>query len=224
MTCSYSARILVNMAQPPQPFQQPSQPSLTFIMKNTINTHQQEEVAKPTLPFSKPIRNIPLPYKYNGNSLSLTPITYMPKFGVVFPTTRSTITSLQQELELGSVTKIDEEIYDETSVYGSSFLGKAKGVYVAIRSFDDGDDQMMAMTVSLSIEKGDNSKSEEDSLRLFGVYKKDVLESHVAVIGGTGKFKDANGYAVIRVQRSNHYIEGSSVEQKTMLLYNVYLS
>ncbi|XP_021739707.1 dirigent protein 24-like [Chenopodium quinoa] len=148
----------------------------------------------------------------------------MPRFGIVFPAA----STIQEELEFGSVTNIEENIYVENKVFGPTVVGKAKGVYVSMSSSSD--NHMMAMTVSFSVENGDDDKSSEieiDSLKFFGVHLRDVFECHVAVIGGTGKFKDANGYAVIKVVNNNRDIgstEGSSDDVKIMLMYNVFLS
>ncbi|KAK2637559.1 hypothetical protein Ddye_032351 [Dipteronia dyeriana] len=38
----------------------------------------------------------------------------------------------------------------------------------------------------------------KDGLRFFEVYRKDGAESHIAVIGGTGKYNGANGYATVK--------------------------
>ncbi|XP_021729794.1 dirigent protein 24-like [Chenopodium quinoa] len=151
----------------------------------------------------------------------------MPRFGIVFPTA----STIQEELEFGLVTNIEENIYVENTVFGPTVVGKAKGVYVAMSSSSD-NNHMMAMTVSFSVENGDDddkSSDEIDSLKFFGVHLRDVLECHVAVIGGTGKFNDANGYAVIKVVNnrdigSTDIIHGSSDDVKLMLMYNVFLS
>jgi len=67
-------------------------------------------------------------------------------------------------------------------------VGKAEGVYVV--SSKDGSSHIVAITASFL--KG-------DALRLFGVLKIDVFESHVAIIGGTRKYYDANGYVAVKV-------------------------
>ena len=79
-----------------------------------------------------------------------------------------------EELEYGSVTSIDEELVESDGDEVKN-VGKAEGVYVV--SFEDGSSHMVAITTSFL--KG-------DALRLFGVLKSDVFDSHVAVIGGTG--------------------------------------
>ncbi|KAJ8542229.1 hypothetical protein K7X08_017095 [Anisodus acutangulus] len=117
-----------------------------------------------------------------------------------------------QELELGTVTTIDEDIY-KGSIYGSSLMGKAQGMYVA--SSENGSSHMMAMTTSFL------SNDYEDSLRFFGVHRGDVFESHIAVIGGTGKYHDANGYATVKiVNETANKSEGAY----KILSFNVYLA
>ena len=68
-------------------------------------------------------------------------------------------------------------------------VGKTHGIYVA--SLDDGSSHMMAMIASFM------SGEYKDGLRLFGVHRTDVSESQIAVIGGTRKYHNANGYATI---------------------------
>ncbi|KAF7820466.1 dirigent protein 25-like [Senna tora] len=66
-------------------------------------------------------------------------------------------------------------------------------------------------------------------MRMFGVHRSDVLESHVAVIGGTGKYEGANGYAVVKVVDRVGYDQVQGFKAKVMtsekfLLFDVYLS
>ncbi|CAI9091547.1 OLC1v1026604C2 [Oldenlandia corymbosa var. corymbosa] len=120
-----------------------------------------------------------------------------------------------EELELGTVTTINENVYGG-SIYGSSLIGKAQGMYVA--SSEDGNSHMMAMTACFI--------RNEDCLRFFGVHRTDVNhESHVAVIGGSGKYQNANGYATIKtVDVSSSYAEKKhSNNMYKLLLFNVYL-
>lgn len=113
-------------------------------------------------------------------------------------------------------------MYEDKAMFGVQLVGKAKGIYVAIGSEDgiDNISHMMAMTASFYDEK------KLDSLKFFGVHRRDVMECHVAVIGGTGKFEDANGYAIIRsLVTSSNNKEVSYVEEvNKFLLFNVYLS
>ncbi|CAN4096028.1 unnamed protein product [Withania somnifera] len=80
---------------------------------------------------------------------------------------------------------------NSSSTYGSSLMGKAQGIYVA--SSEEGNSHMMAMTITFL------GNEYEDSLSFFGVHWGDVFESHIAVIGGTGKYHDANGYATLKI-------------------------
>jgi len=181
---------------------------ITFLMSDVFNGSSTQYSGKPKatnatsqIPQSTP--TIPL----NSSSQTFDVST----IGFSFPT-RATL----QELEYGSVTLIDEELLQSD---GDELhkLGKAQGVCVA--SSEDGSSHMVAITTSFL--KG----RYQDELRLFGVHKTDVFESHIAVIGGTGKYYDANGYAVVKVVDK---VGSSSKEEKVtsskFLLFDVYLS
>ncbi|CAK7325606.1 unnamed protein product [Dovyalis caffra] len=167
---------------------------ITFQMQNVLNlTHPLPKPAttKVTsqIPFPKPLGYFPpsggIPIQQSNPTVSGTGLSTqtldVSNIGLSFPA-RATL----QELEFGSVTEIDEDLF----VYGSLVVGKAQGVYVA--SSEDGTSHMMAITTKFVKNKF------KDGLRFFGVHKTDVPESHIAVIGGTGKYHGANGYAVIR--------------------------
>ncbi|KAF9598009.1 hypothetical protein IFM89_023581 [Coptis chinensis] len=115
-------------------------------------------------------------------------------------------------LKFGLVTVIDEELI-QSSLFGYSLLGKAQGVFVA--NSDDGTSHMMAMTVKFV------NSDLEDSLNFFGVYQNTISESHIAVIGGTGKFNGANGYATVKDVSVESNIEDGHIN---ILLFSIYLS
>ncbi|XP_030470069.1 dirigent protein 18 [Syzygium oleosum] len=92
-------------------------------------------------------------------------------------------------LGFGTITVIDD-ILTLSPELGSQFIGKAQGVYVA--SSADGTTQMMAFTAV--IEGGEYG----DSLNFYGVYRIGAALSKLSVTGGTGKFKNACGYAEVR--------------------------
>lgn len=176
--------------------------------------------SKPTttkvVPFSKPLGYFP---PYGGIPLNIPdsiPITAkssqqtLDLQGLIM--SYPAVATLQ-ELELGTVTTINEEIYEE----GSSILGQSEGIYVASSSENGSSHHMMmAMTVSFNNNNnGDHDEKIKDGLRFFGVHRTDVNESHVAVIGGFGKFHNANGYASIKTINGN--------EDYKVLLFNVYL-
>ncbi|KAK6933255.1 Dirigent protein [Dillenia turbinata] len=129
----------------------------------------------------------------------------------------STFFPTSQELEFGNVTSIIADLF-VGSEFGSPYVGKAQGIYVA--SSEDENSHMMAMTVFFA------SGEFKDGLRFFGVHRTDVTELHIAVIGGTGKYSGANGYATIRSVTSGYNFGGEESEggYNKLLLFHVYLS
>lgn len=130
-----------------------------------------------------------------------------------------------QELEIGIVTVIEEDVYEASKGGFYQKLGRAQGMYVA--SSENGSSHMMAMMVSF-FGSGDDAE-DEDGLRLFGVHRTDGIESHIAVIGGTGKFNGANGYATVKAMSVKSSSNANGEEEqaggtKKLLKFNVYLS
>lgn len=206
---------------------------IAFLMRDVLNVTQPSSrpaTAKLTagqLPFQKPlglfppIGGIPLlgsnqivPGTAAAGGLS-TQTLDLSSIGLSFPA-RAT---LDQELEFGTVTVIDQELFKGSSnnVNMSPMVGKAQGIYVA--SSEDGSSHMMAMTAYFA---GSGFK---DGLRFFGVHKTDVPESHIAVIGGIGKYQGANGYATVKaVNRVGSHTDEEGKGRTNKLLFNVYLS
>ncbi|XAR62740.1 hypothetical protein NMG60_11017604 [Bertholletia excelsa] len=116
-------------------------------------------------------------------------------------------------LGFGTITVIDD-ILTSTPELGSQALGKAQGVYVA--SSADGTTQMMAFTAMM--EGGEYG----DSLNFFGVFKIGSTMSRLSVTGGTGKFKNACGFAEVRslIPTGQHVIDGA----ETLLRFTVHLN
>lgn len=104
-------------------------------------------------------------------------------------------------LGFGTITVIDDYLTTAPEL-GSQQLGKAQGVYVA--SSADGTTQMMAF--SAMMEGGEFG----DSLNFFGVYKIGSTMSRLSVTGGTGKFKNACGFAEVRslIPAGQHVLNG----------------
>ncbi|KAA8527861.1 hypothetical protein F0562_035270 [Nyssa sinensis] len=92
-------------------------------------------------------------------------------------------------LGFGTITVIDDVLTSAPEL-GSQSLGKAQGIYVA--SSADGTTQMMVFTAMM--EGGEYG----DSLNFFGTYKIGSTMSRLSVNGGTGKFKNACGFAEVR--------------------------
>ncbi|RVW49413.1 Dirigent protein 10 [Vitis vinifera] len=219
---SSSARTLGN---PPPPTHHKPHPTTTFFMQNLLT--KTKPLWRPAttkvnhqLPFPKPVGffppngGIPLPEPRPNAPATGLPTQALDLSGISlsFPA----IATLQ-ELEFGTVLIIDEDLFEGTAVTPSSLLGKAQGVYVA--SSEDGSSHMMAMTTTFA------EGAFKDSLRFFGVLRTDVPESHIAIIGGTGKYDGANGYTTVKAVTAglNASAEGSEGASKP-LLFNVYLS
>ncbi|KAF2568584.1 hypothetical protein F2Q68_00024973 [Brassica cretica] len=128
--------------------------------------------------------------------------------------------SALQMLMFGTMTVIDDEL-TEGHELGSGLLGKAQGYYVA--SAVDGTSQTMAFTAMF--ENG----GYEDSISFFGVHRTAASESHLGVMGGTGKYVNARGFAIVKTftgssgtqqQQPHQFTDGL----ETVLQCTVYLS
>lgn len=116
-------------------------------------------------------------------------------------------------LGFGTITVIDDYLTLSPEL-GTQNLGKAQGVYVS--SSADGTTQMMAFTAMM--EGGEYG----DSLNFFGVYRIGSTMSRISVTGGTGKFKNACGFAEIRslIPAGQHVTDGA----ETLLRITVHLT
>lgn len=118
-----------------------------------------------------------------------------------------------QQLMFGTMTVIDDEL-TEGHELGSGLIGKAQGFYVV--SSEDGNSQTMAFTTMFQ------SGNYVDSLSFFGVHRTAVSESHLAIMGGTGKYVNAKGYANVKTLPGTNQHETDGVE--TLLQFTVYIS
>ncbi|XVF75425.1 hypothetical protein PTKIN_Ptkin13bG0187700 [Pterospermum kingtungense] len=216
---SSSARNLGNPSSSHHHYHHSKHHKISFLMQDLLNVTQPAttKVTGSPLPFSKPLGFVPpnggIPIPESNPTIpgtgSSTQTLDVSNIGLYFPA-KATL----QELEFGAVMTIDENLFDG-SVNGAP-LGKAQGLFIA--SSEDGTSHMMAMTTFFA-----NSKL-KDGLRFFGLHRRDVAESHIAVIGGIGKYVGANGYATAKAVelRSNSAAEKQGVNK--LLLFNVYLS
>ncbi|XP_062105081.1 dirigent protein 16-like [Humulus lupulus] len=101
-------------------------------------------------------------------------------------------------LGFGTITVIDDVLTSGPEL-GSQTVGRARGVYVA----SSGDGSSVMMTCTAVMEGGEYG----DSLNFFGVYSNNnnnnnnigsATSSRLAVVGGTGKYKNAAGFAEVR--------------------------
>ncbi|XP_058100113.1 dirigent protein 9-like [Magnolia sinica] len=121
--------------------------------------------------------------------------------------------STLQKLMFGTITVIDDEL-TEGHELGSAVIGKAQGFYVA--SSEDGSSQTVAFTAMFEDDHYANS------LSFFGVHRTVSTESQVAIIGGTGKYANAKGYAAIQTLHPVDQHTTDGVE--TLLEFTIYLS
>lgn len=118
-----------------------------------------------------------------------------------------------QQLMFGTMTVIDDEL-TEGHELGSGLIGKAQGFYVV--SSEDGNSQTMAFTTMFQ------EGHYVDSLSFFGVHRTAVSESHLAIMGGTGKYVNAKGYANVKTLPGTNQQETDGVQ--TLLQFTVYIS
>ncbi|KAG2730120.1 hypothetical protein I3843_01G272900 [Carya illinoinensis] len=217
---SSSARTIGN----PTPTHHTHYHKITFLMRDVLNVSHPSSRPATTkvtgqLPFQKPLGLFPpngaIPLLGSDPMIPSTGLSTqtldLSSIGLSFPA-RATL----QELEFGTVTVIEEEIFKGSSNSMSPILGKAQGIYVA--SSEDGSSHMIAMTVYFA---GTDFK---DGLRFFGVHQTDVAESQIAIIGGIGKYNGANGYATIKAVGAGSHADRDAKGSNKLLLFNVYLS
>ncbi|XP_048140504.1 dirigent protein 25-like [Rhodamnia argentea] len=118
-----------------------------------------------------------------------------------------------QKLMFGTLTVFDDEL-TEGHELGSGLVGKAQGFYVA--SSEDGNSQTIAFTAMLE------SGGYVDSLSFFGVHRTAVSESQLAIMGGTGKYVNARGYATVKTFPASN--QQSTDGMETVLEFTVYLA
>ncbi|KAK0604417.1 hypothetical protein LWI29_015475 [Acer saccharum] len=136
----------------------------------------------------------------NGNSLPFVSAGQLPQGATL------------QKLIFGAITVIDDELTLEHEL-GSSIIGKAQGFYLA--STLDGSSQTMAFTALFG-------EHVEDTISFFGVHRTAAHESQVAVVGGNGKYENAQGHATIETLHLTDQHTTDGVE--TLLQISVYLT
>ncbi|KAJ1435469.1 Dirigent protein [Sesbania bispinosa] len=122
-----------------------------------------------------------------------------------------------QKLMFGSVTVIDDQL-TEGHELDSAVIGRAQGFHLA--SSLDGTSQTIVLTVL--VHSGEHHDGVEDTISLFGVHRTASPQSEIAVIGGTGKYENAKGYAALEtlLKEDQHTTDGVD----TILHFNIYLT
>lgn len=113
----------------------------------------------------------------------------------------------------GTMTVFDDEV-TEGHELGSGLVGKAQGFYIS--SSEDGTSQTMAFTIMFT------SGSYADSLSFFGVLRTAAAESHLAIMGGTGKYVNAKGFATAKTFPGTNQHQTDGME--TLLQITLYLA
>lgn len=123
-----------------------------------------------------------------------------------------------QQLMFGSITVVDNEL-TEGHELGSGVVGKAQGFYLA--SSLDGTSHTLVLTALFH--GGDGDLVVDDTVSFFGIHRTGSPLSEIAVIGGTGKYENAKGYATIETllnQVDQHTTDGV----ETLTQFSVYLT
>ncbi|XP_057548884.1 dirigent protein 10-like [Amaranthus tricolor] len=118
-----------------------------------------------------------------------------------------------QQLMFGTMIAVDDEL-TEGHELNSGMLGRAQGFYVY--SSVDGKTQTLAFTAMFQ------EGGYHDSLNFFGVHQTAVSESIIGVMGGTGKYVNAKGYAVVKTLPPVDVHETDGLE--TVLEFSVFLT
>ncbi|KAK4279461.1 hypothetical protein QN277_011242 [Acacia crassicarpa] len=195
---------------------------ITFLMPHILNTTSLTHLASSAndnnnFPFSsKPLTISPPSSESPGRGHDNDPTRFLDvtsSMGFLFPK-KATL----QDLELGKTTLIQQELLQQVDGTLRKF-GTAEGVYVGRLEDNNGSGYMMALTVNF------DEDDDDDGLRIFGEQRSDVIESHVVVIGGTGKYEDANGYASVKVVQRVGFSQQhrGEVTSSMLLSFDVYL-
>ncbi|XP_052189693.1 dirigent protein 9-like [Diospyros lotus] len=120
-----------------------------------------------------------------------------------------------QQLMFGSITVVDNELTQGHEL-GSAVLGKMQGFYLS--SSLDGTSHTLVLTALLHGGEHDV----DDTISFFGIHRTGSPVSQIALIGGTGKYENAKGYATIETlpQQDQHTTDGV----ETITEFSVYLT
>ncbi|KAK7262405.1 hypothetical protein RJT34_29978 [Clitoria ternatea] len=195
-----------------------SSPSERIVAGTIVNTQT------PNLPFSKPNNRV-FPFKggiplvdtsigTNNIPKSTMVVKNIEKNKVIIEKNSLPYETLENFL-FGRITVIDDEITEGRDL-GSMVIGKAQGFHLA--SSLDGSSRTMAFTAWFHSDDHD----EEDGINFFGVHRTATHESYIAVVGGTGKYGNAKGYAKIETFNLPEQHTTNGVE--TLLQIIVYIS
>ncbi|KAH6759549.1 Disease resistance-responsive family protein [Perilla frutescens var. hirtella] len=121
-----------------------------------------------------------------------------------------------QQLMFGSVTVVDNEV-TEGHELGSAVLGRAQGFYLT--SSSDGSSHTLVLT---AVFHGGDHGEILDTVSFFGVHRTATPISHIAIVGGTGKYENAKGFAAI--ETLPHVDQHTTDGVETITHFTLYLT
>ncbi|KAL2328704.1 hypothetical protein Fmac_022131 [Flemingia macrophylla] len=211
-----------------------STPTITFFMHDILGgSTPSERIVAGTIvntqtsnfPFSKPNNRvfpfkgaIPLVDTNTGTNIPTHTSTMVVKNvdkNKVFIDNSNSLPLTLEKFLFGRITVIDDEITKGHEL-AAGVIGKAQGFHLA--SSLDGSSRTMAFTALFRNDDNDDG----DGVSFFGVHRTATQESCIVVVGGTGRYVNAKGYAKIETILSPEQHTTNGVE--TLLQISVYLS
>ncbi|KAE8733772.1 putative Chloroplast-targeted copper chaperone protein [Hibiscus syriacus] len=121
-----------------------------------------------------------------------------------------------QNLLFGTILVIDNEL-TQGNEFGSSIIGTAQGFYLA--SSTDGSSHTMAFTAMFH-DEDDHDK--DDAISFFGVHRTAAAKSPIAIVGGTGKYGNAQGFAVVETLLHTNQYTTDGID--TLLQFSIFIT
>ena len=123
-------------------------------------------------------------------------------------------TATPQNVLFGTTTIIDEDL-TEGHELGAAVVGSAQGFHVT--SSRDGASRTVVLTAVFG-----GGQVHGDTLSFVGVHRMAAPASHITIIGGTGKYQNAMGFAAIQTLRPHE--QQTTDGGKSLLQFDVHLS
>ncbi|CAI8602567.1 unnamed protein product [Vicia faba] len=164
------------------------------------------------LPFSKPNNRL-FPTK---GSIPIFDTSIMLTLTHFLTRNQIPIGATLEKLLFGRITVINDEITKGCEL-NSEIIGKAQGFHLV--SSLDRSSQTMAFIALF----GDEGHEDDDAISFFGVHRMVTHESYIVVVGGSGKYENARGYAKIETLHLHYDQHKSTNGMETLFQITVYL-
>ncbi|CAM0872575.1 unnamed protein product [Alopecurus aequalis] len=122
-----------------------------------------------------------------------------------------------ENLLFGTTTTIIDEDLTEGHDLGAAVVGSAQGFHVA--SSRDGASKTVVLTAVFG-----GGQVHGDTLSFVGVHRMAAPASHITIIGGTGKYLNAKGFAAIQTVSPGSDGQQTTDGGKSILQFDVHLS